>query len=251
MDLTTLLEITPENIARKFNIRSVLRDSLFYPASGTDVTPMRLWPDGIVSFVYVDFRYSTEEFEDQMVMHRNKGYSLVASLPLDTEELMKEPWPSLPRSLQIDSLSYQHAIAMSGLEYANTFAHWYVFERDALLEDRHGPQRFCLLFIRAEAIATFHALYAEYKVSPAVVAVIRPGVAFGCNFSNFHDVLFQVMIESSGGLPPRLMSWHPDNDPDDIGSPWDRWYRRRVSGPVLKDGDEGFSVSLYELEKLK
>lgn len=55
MNKNLLDEISQETIgSMSFPLREVLEGSLYYPASGTDGSPIRHWQLGVNSFVYVD-----------------------------------------------------------------------------------------------------------------------------------------------------------------------------------------------------
>ena len=68
-------------------------------------------------------------------------------------------------------------------------------ERDDDFGEDHGPERFSLLYVRGEGVATFAGLYAANKVSPKALAIIQPG-----------QVLRPV---STNSLNPTLMECRP------------------------------------------
>ncbi len=248
MKLEMLLSLTQDAIhGDPLPLQQILKDSLFYPASGVDGTPIRHWPEGILSFVYVDTSYTKLAFEDVIQNAPPSGYSVYASRGLSPPELTPRGWtPTIPAELGNER--YLEALGSVGASPATAFASWTVFERNSALSDSHGPLRFSLLFIRAEAVAAYQAIYISNKIRPKMFAILRPGVGFGGNFSNFDDVLLSVMKTNLAGMPPWLMQWHnKENSADLPGEPWRSAYGRKTVGPLSKDNDRGFKVSIYPL----
>lgn len=248
MKLDMLLSLTQDVIhCGPLPLQQILEDSLFYPASGIDGTPIRHWQEGILSFVYVDTSYSKAAFENVIQSAPPSGYSVYASRGLSPLELTPRGWtPTIPAEL--DHERYLAAMDSVGASPATAFASRTVFERNSVLSDSHGPLRFSLLFIRAEAVAAYQAIYVSNKIRPKMFAILRPGVGFGGNFSNFDDVLLSVMKTNLAGMPPWLMQWHNKENSEDLpDEPWRSACGRKTDGPLSKDNDRGFKVSIYPL----
>jgi hypothetical protein len=89
-------------------------------------------------------------------------------------------------------------------------------------------------------------MYIANQVCPEAIAVLRPGTGFGGNYSNFEEVLLEVMQSNPAGMPELLMQWHTsDKEQIHPDAPWDSHYRERIIGPLKKDNDQGFSISVY------
>jgi hypothetical protein len=231
-----------------FPLRDLLNDSLFYPASGIDGTPIRYWIPGILSFVYVDTSVTKTTYEYVIHNEPPKGYSVLAYRYLNPSDLAPNGY-EIELHKDIDAETYISRMHMVGASPATSFALWTVFERDENLNDDHGPARFSLLFIRAEAIATYQAIFIGNQVCPHAIAILRPGTGFGGNYSNFEEVMKDVIQSNPAGMPRLLMQWHESNS-DSIhpDAPWDTHYRDRIIGPLKKDNDQGFSISVYSLQ---
>ena len=94
------------------------------------------------------------------------------------------------------------------------FALWAIFERHPDLDDFHGPQRFSLLHICGDGVATYEALYNSHRIQPAVLAIIRPGTGFGLNWTDFRDdrkILARIAFQNRGGKPRYLLQETCDN----------------------------------------
>jgi hypothetical protein len=248
MNLETLLSLTPSAIEDgPFPLQEVLEDSLFYPASGIDGTPIRYWLEDILSFVYVDLSYSKSTFEDAILAAPPYGYSILGMRNLSPQDLTPLGWkPTMPAGL--DRESYLSALEMGEASENSAFGLWVVFERGSGLGDSHGPIRFSLVFLRSEAVATYQAIYVENYVCPRMLALIRPGVGFGGNFDSFEEVLLRVMKSNPAGMPRWLLQWHSvQNSAEVPDRPWCADYGKKIYGPLPKDSDRGFNVSVYPL----
>ena len=133
----------------------------------------------LCSFVYAD--YGTGE--DTLIENLDGflGYHLFATRELNPEDLAADQKLEMPQGIDMqDYLRYQDV-------WQRPFARWAVFERDDNRDDQHGPERFSLLFLGSEGVATYAALYLRYNITPKAIALIQPGHAFGLNWTNFWD----------------------------------------------------------------
>jgi len=106
------------------------------------------------------------------------GHLIFQSLDVDETELAPNGWTSIhPTALDGKPDKYEDWIKAP-------FAKWIVFQRNEGFDDHHGAERFSLLYLCAEAVAAFQALYISNHCSPLAVAVIQPGHGFGCNWTN-------------------------------------------------------------------
>ena len=108
----------------------------------------------------------------------------------------------------------------------------------------HGPERFSMLHLRAEGAAIYQALYIGNRFIPAAVCNVRPGTAFGGNYSNFEQVFFETLKMHPAGLPPYLIAWHLQGQPE-LGQPWSDAYYALPVQTSSKDGEVAFKLSLY------
>lgn len=247
MKIETLDAISSENICTQpFPLNDVLVDSLFYPCSGFDGSPIRHWPMGVNSFVYVDMGTDqialTRETRKKKVFN---GYKIIVERQLKMSELVPSGFmPKAPDS--INQKQYQDAVKMSGANVTNTFATWFVLERYENKNDEHGPKRFSLLYLRAEGLATYQALYVANNVLPKIVANIRPGEGFGGNFNNFSEEFYEMLNAHASGLPPYYMAWHNKTMPRVLHEPWLKAYKPMSNQTFTKDHEPEFVITLYK-----
>jgi hypothetical protein len=226
-----------------------LKGSLYYPASGFDGSPVRHANAlKVNSFIHVD-TFATERDLDVVMAHNAfRGYSIFGQRILTQNDLTPNGWkPEIPREFEEHLRKpYVDAMLMANANPGTSFARWTVFKRNLGLSDDHGPASFSLVHIRGEGAATYQALYAGHEILPRIVAIVRPGTVFGGNYSMFEEFLYGVMKMHPLGMPPELLEWHFRDRTDRITSPpWIEMYPERLLGPLTKDGQPDFALSLY------
>ena len=199
-----LLKLTPETIAEgPFPLHEILENSVFYPASSFDGGVIRDcnvnrrdWD--VVSFVYCDY-YESRERLDLTDMPR--GYRLLGERSVSEQELLPNGWvQQLPPNFNMKH--YRWVVE----QFANKepFVVWKVFERLPEYDESHGPQRFSLLFLCADGVATYQALYWSSNTKPRAVAIIQPGTGFGFNWTDFFkkkDPFYWIVANNPAGMP--------------------------------------------------
>lgn len=88
------------------------------------------------------------------------------------------------------------------------FCSWSILERSNDFPPSHGPRRFSFLYLCADGVAAFQALYVANRALPAIVAIIQPGHGFGMNWTNFTDpekIFAQSVLENPAGKPTILL----------------------------------------------
>lgn len=203
-----LTDLTPDTMMNgPFPLRKLLRDSFYYPASGFHGGPVKYLGGNILSFVYVDYGFTRQQFGDKKTNPEFLGYDCLAIRPVTIQEL------ALRRSLlHIDGLRPDDGDPSHCRDWIKgPFCDWCVFQRKKDFLDNHGPDRFSLLYLCADGVAAFQALYMGNFVAPKAVAVIHPG---GGNWTDFRDpekILARNVRDNPGGRPEILYcnNWGP------------------------------------------
>ena len=84
----------------------VLNDSLYYPSSGFDGSPMRHLSGNIHSFIYADYGVTSDELEEEVKTLGFLGYHKILSRSVTEKEPTpngRQPPPSNPTSPERDS----------------------------------------------------------------------------------------------------------------------------------------------------
>ncbi|MEG3806262.1 hypothetical protein DBT53_000615 [Aerococcus mictus] len=161
-------------------MQHILERSVYYPACGYDGSPIELLGGFVHSFVYADYSVTNEGLRVHIVDRGFKGYRVAASRSLMPADLGLRDWrplapdPSRPTVTPLDPGFGRHP-----------FASWYIFDRMDGYDENHGPERFSLVYLHAEGIAAYEALYIRNDCAPLVLAIIQPGHAFGQNAYDF------------------------------------------------------------------
>ena len=200
-----LADLTPATMENgRFPLQELLRDSLYYPASGFDVDPVEHLGGNIISFVYVDYAYTRERFRSELEDPEflGLGYDLLATRVVTERELAPHGWhPEPPTPDDGDPSRYRDWIQ-------EPFCDWCIFQRQRDSPYSHGPDRFSLLYLCADGVAAFQALYVTNSVAPKAVAIIQPGTGFGGNWTDFTDpgkIFARSVLQNPGGRPEILL----------------------------------------------
>lgn len=191
-------DITPENFEENFDLKKILKNSTFYPASGIDATNIEGLSKYTNSFVHVD--YSVPENEVKRALNedfRAVGYKLIGLKHIPDSELT--PNGFTPNNFPLKDSEKER---LNHLEQAakshKPFCFWAIYEIDETLTGSISGKikKFSLLHIGGEACATFDALYVNNDINPKAVAILNPGEGYGDNWTKFRDPeyrLFKLM----------------------------------------------------------
>ncbi len=210
---------------RVLPIRKVLRDSLFYPASGGDGDPVRYLGGFVHSFVYVDYGLGKERVLESLRSEQRgfKGYDILLLRDDVTErELCPGGWtPDFPTAEDGTPARYSGTAAVQrppGLWEAiwgvrgtvqPPFRIWAIFQRRKEFGTDYGPDRFSLIYVGGDGVASFQAMYVANRITPLVVAIIQPGAGpLNMNWTEFTDpekIFARDVLRNPHGKPRYLL----------------------------------------------
>ena len=196
-----LANIGLDNRRTRFPLVSILKSSLYYPSSGFDGDPIKLLSRHFNSFVYVDYGNTKDELDEQLDDTGFNGYHIILDRYINKDELT----PKLPSSLHME---HSDDPTLHSDYIKKPFVRWLVFERNEGLDINHGAERFSLLYICADGVAAFEALYLAHHCSPLGIAIIQPGYNFGMNWTQFDDpkgILANTVLNNPAGEPNVLL----------------------------------------------
>jgi len=169
-----------------FPLNEALQHSLYYPAAGFDGRPVQFLGGFIHSFVYVDYGMEERAVGAEVRAPGFLGYHLVASKRLSERDLAPNGWrPQAPPQFRNQMRSFTETQAHGFVR--SPFATWHIFDRDDGRDEGHGPRRFSLVYLCADGVAAYQALYWHSHTAPEVLAIIQPGHGFGGNYTDFTD----------------------------------------------------------------
>lgn len=198
-----LMSLLPSKIVNDpFPLDLVLQNSLYYPACGFDGDPVKYLAGNVLSFINVDYSHTRDEFLTALKEPGFYGYDLLATRPIKKEELVPNGWQPTPPNPTDGNPS------SSDRWMKEPFCHWAVFQRNENFPANHGPARFSLLYLCADGVAAFQALYIANSAAPKIVAIIQPGTGFGGNWTNFTNpqkILARSILQNPTGSPDILL----------------------------------------------
>jgi hypothetical protein len=197
-----LANFDAENQSSPFPLEEILSDSLYYPSSGLDGDPVKYLSGNIHSFIYVDYGIGSDKLEAELNNPGFNGYQKILSRSITEKELTPKGWqPSPPSRHDGNPDRYRNYMK-------KPFATWSVFQRDDGLGSKHGAERFSLLYLCADGVAAFQALYLSNQCFPLGIAIIQPGTGFGINWTDFTDPtksLATTLFNNPAGQPKILL----------------------------------------------
>ena len=205
MNDTWLSNLTKKMIEEeRIPLEEILQDSLYYPSSGLDGDPVRHFSNLFNSYVYVDYGVTKKDLIAELDRGFN-GYYLFASRDVTRDDLSFDSWR--PPVLRKDLTDYlKHCYERMDVSPVHAFCKWMVFEKYD--DSKQGPSRFSLLYLYADGVFTFHALYSSRNISPKGIAIIQAGEGFGGNWTDYRepkDPLYQLVSTNKGGVPKYLI----------------------------------------------
>jgi len=199
-----LSNITSES---EFVLEDLLVDSLYYPASGLNGTPVKFLSGNIYSFIYADYSITKQQFLTNLNGRSSdcgfRGYSPVLQREIFTRDIVPAGWR--PDKVPTDPREREKLLACE--RRCRPFGHWSVWQRDPGFGPEHGAARFSFLFLAGEMSAVYQGLYSRLSIAPRILAIIQPGAIGGEWEGVAHDGSFfkKVVMANSAGLPEYLL----------------------------------------------
>ena len=150
-----LKDVSTESIEKgESPLQEILRGSLYYPACNIDGGPIRCFGHYVQSFIYVDYGVEKERIIKRLHRFNDGGYDLIGLRSLVQSDLTPSGWsPKFPMPCEREKLQYHQNWIKP------PFAFWTVFQRQDKFGEDHGPERFSLLYIARDGVATYQALF--------------------------------------------------------------------------------------------
>ena len=187
---------------------------VFYPGSGFNGHPVKVFggSHSAHSFVYADYHITQAILEAELEHPTQgfRGYHRLARLQLHERDLVPTGWTPHVRAGEVPSGRFQFASVA-----ADPFGFLEILERDTNVDDSHGAQRLAILFLGADAIATYDALFCQGRGSPPPFAVLLQDHGFGGNYNRFGQGSLLEGIAKRCELMPQWLLVAEDTDPWD------------------------------------
>lgn len=177
---------------------------VYYPGSGHDGHPVQFFGSAHIAhcFVYVDYGVSQLELERDLNSLQDgfRGYRSLDRILLTQADLTPRGWTS--HITQQERVRINQQIFSRG--FVDPFGFLEILERNMHLDDAHGPHRLAILFLGADGIASYDALFCQgtYQ-APFALVIQEHGV--GGNYDAFGRGSKLEQIASRAGIFPEWL----------------------------------------------
>lgn len=189
------------------NLDHLLTDSLYYPASGLNGTPVKYLAGNVYSFIYADYGIKRNEFLKNLNGNEPEcgfmNYHSICQREVFRQDIVPYGWqPTI-----IPTSQREREILLQRERDCTPFGHWSVWQRNDNAGTEVGPARFSFFFLAGEISAIYQGLYCRLGISPRILAIIQPG-AMGGEWESVtsDDSFFKgVVCSNTAGLPEYLL----------------------------------------------
>lgn len=175
---------------------------VFYPGYGDDGQPVRLFGAAGSAHTFVLADYGVERNELIERLHSEdqgfRGYALLRLIDLNQHDLVPAGWrPTLPP----EALRKPRQSMLSGSPYGFVG----IFVRQEGFGPSHGPARLAMLFLGADGIATYDALFCQRGQRVEPFGMVLQDHGFGGNYNRFGSGGLMHQIAQLANVFPRFI----------------------------------------------
>lgn len=204
---------------KSLNLNYLLEDSLYYPCSGHDPTPINRFAGDVDSFIYADLAEKSKdhlkwiklglprEIYDSVPDNR---YSLVKKRKIKWSEIIPNNWVPTINPIRSDG-NYDQLKGWQEELAAPRYVYWSIWKiNDIEDQEKEKSKYFSLLYFGGcEMNAVYQALYNRHNVVPKILTIINPGMGFwDCKYIDnkyiTHSFFNRVLEANLKGFPPYL-----------------------------------------------
>ena len=184
--------------------------TVFYPGSGRDGHPVALFGGAHAahSFIYADYGVSAKDIIEEMSDSAKgfKGYDIYEILDLKESDIIPNGWkPTLPYENLKHRTKFLKSLAIE------KFAFLTILERKVTYDEKHGPKRLAILFLGADGIATYDAIYCQQDSYESPFAILIQDHGFGLNYDFFgSEGLLEKISDSANKFPKYILTDNSD-----------------------------------------
>ena len=188
------------NPARRISMTDFFASRVvYYPGSGTDGQPVEFFGSRHAAhcFVYVDYGIPIDHVRDELGEngHPFAGYRSAARQDLLEHDLTPNGWV---RHIQPEGAPLQP------LAPGRPYAFIEILERRPEFNSDHGPERLAVLFLCADGVAAYDALFCQVTATPPFAVVLQDH-GFGGNWTSFGQGGALENLASIVGRWPRFL----------------------------------------------
>jgi hypothetical protein len=173
---------------------------VYYPGSGNDGEPVRIFNQSHSAhvFLYVDYGVSEQRLDEQLHSEPFAGYHSLGSVNYRQKDIASSFTQHVqPTREQLEFM--KHFIE------GEPFCRMVVLERDRDRGEDFGAERFAVIFLLADGIATYDALFCN-KFYPPPFVVLLHDYGMGGDYASFgRDGLMEKCAVRTGIFPQLLL----------------------------------------------
>jgi hypothetical protein len=168
---------------------------VYYPGAGIDGQPVRLFnmTHSAHCFMYVDYLARRSALEQCINAHGFRGYEIVGSYDYSEKELAPRGWQP-----HVDPEKKTFSQECS----ENPYCVLYILKREDGYGDEHGAETLAFMYLKADAIATYDALFANRNFDPPFCMIIED-YGFGGQYARFDKGGLLEEIAVKGDVYPQ------------------------------------------------
>ena len=184
---------------------------VYYPGSRTDGDPVEVFgaSHSAHCFVYADYMLSKEELLEELHTRGFWGYNVLDEVSFSEAEVMRAiPWRRHFLSEEEMRSAANGTANMREFNHPDPYALLVVLERKANFGDDHGPKRLAILFLGADGIASFEAIFANGNATQFFGFLLQDH-GFGGNYDHFgRGGLLEKIMTRSKVFPRFVLTAH-------------------------------------------
>ena len=184
---------------------------VYYPGSGFDGDPVEVFgaSHSAHCFIYADYWLPEDDVRAELRTHGFKGYDILDEVSFSEREVMSAtPWSRHFLTGEELRAAANGTARMRTCAHPEPYALLTVLERKSNFGDDHGPERLAILFLGADGIATYEAIFANGN-APHFFGFLLQDHGFGGNYSCFgRGGFLEKIMERSKVYPHFVLTWY-------------------------------------------
>ena len=184
---------------------------VYYPGSGIDGDPVEVFgaSHSAHCFVYADYWLPKDELTKELHTHGFRGYDILDEVSFSEREVMDAiPWRRHFLSEEEMRAAANGTAEMRQVNHPSPYALLTILERKSIFGDDHGPERLAILFLGADGIATYEAVFANGN-APQFFGFLLQDHGWGGNYDRFgRGGLLEKIMTRSNVFPHFVLTVH-------------------------------------------
>jgi len=179
---------------------------VYYPGHGSDGHPVKVFGSTATAhcFVLVDYSYEESVLRQDLLSKKRgfKGYRCLDLISVTEHQLTPSGWQPSVALTPREQRAADHAKKAWARPPYGLLA---ILEREDEFTEEHGPVRLALLFLGADGISAYDALFCSPQAPAAPFAVLLQDHGFGLDWDRFGEGGVLARIVTTTGIKPEWL----------------------------------------------